>query len=866
MTIEELKVIIRAETTQLRNAVKDVKSQTAGMTKEVSEATKEINQMSKDTKSSTDSMGAAFKKLGTIIASVFSIRAIYNFVKECVSAASEMESAYTGLKSIMDGQGKSFQSAQGFIQSYTKDGLVPATNAINAYKNLALRGYDDSQIQAVMSRLKDSAAFGRQASYTLGEAIETASEGLKNENSILVDNAGVTKNVAKMWEDYAKSIGVSSTSLTQAQKIQAEVNGILEETKYQVGDSSKILDTYQGKLLGFQATLYNLKVAIGQAFMPILSVVLPILSAVVNAIKTVVVWANALFSVLFGKSSGGIVSNKDASNSASLSNNLASASNSADSLGSGTSNVGSNLDKANKKAKDLKKNLMGFDEIHNLSGNTTTDSALGGSGGSGGGSVGSIDTSGLDEWSGIMAGLDSQIDSVKSKLEKIAPILRAIAAVVGVLSVSALISFLMKGGSWKGLKELISSLTMVSSQTGKVRKLGTAANIIKAAFKSMNPYVLAAVTVVTALALIIRKVWTTSESLRKTCVKVWKQIQSAIVAAKKKIWKQGLKPLLDELDVTADTFSELWTDYISPIFSWILEHIVKTLGDVVVKAIWFSSEMITVFAKISTGIVRVFKGIGTKVKNAINAVMNIKDAIKEKWNEAKDWWDNKKVELSEIKTKITYTAVKEKIFDELKAVYESVRDSKAVKTISGAKAAAFDAVKEKWNALKSHSIVKTAKSKLTDGFKSLYNKWTALKDKAISIKASVSGAITNLKKLINDKIIKPINSNIISTLRKIPGLGNLKKIPLLARGGVVDTKTLFYAGESGQEVVMPLENNTGWITKLAGMITSMMPQQSNASDKPIELTLQIGSTKFGKIVINSINALQAREGKILINL
>ena len=33
-------------------------------------------------------------------------------------------------------------------------------------------------------------------------------EGLKNENSILVDNAGVTKNVAKMWEDYAKAIGV----------------------------------------------------------------------------------------------------------------------------------------------------------------------------------------------------------------------------------------------------------------------------------------------------------------------------------------------------------------------------------------------------------------------------------------------------------------------------------------------------------------------------------------------------------------------------------------------------------------------------------------------------------------------------------
>lgn len=34
----------------------------------------------------------------------------------------------------------------------------------------------------------------------------SATEGLKNENSILVDNAGVTKNVAKMREEYAKKI------------------------------------------------------------------------------------------------------------------------------------------------------------------------------------------------------------------------------------------------------------------------------------------------------------------------------------------------------------------------------------------------------------------------------------------------------------------------------------------------------------------------------------------------------------------------------------------------------------------------------------------------------------------------------------
>ena len=49
----------------------------------------------------------------------------------------------------------------------------------------------------------------------------------------------VTSNVAKMWEDYAKSIGVTTASLTQAQKIEAEYQGILEETmRFQVGRRS----------------------------------------------------------------------------------------------------------------------------------------------------------------------------------------------------------------------------------------------------------------------------------------------------------------------------------------------------------------------------------------------------------------------------------------------------------------------------------------------------------------------------------------------------------------------------------------------------------------------------------------------------
>ncbi len=240
-------------------------------------------------------------KLGAAIAGAFAVGRVIQFGKESVDAARELSDAMTGLQSIMDGQGRSFSRAQKFIEAYTADGLVPATNAINAYKNLALRGYDDSQIQQVMTALKDSAAFGRQASYSMGEAVQSATEGLKNENSILVDNAGVTKNVAKMWEEYAASIGTTANNLTQQQKIQAEVNGILEESRYQAGDAAKVAGTFSGQLMQLSFHFNNLKVAVGNAIIPVAQKVLPVINTIIAALTRLANAFAAVMGAIFGK-------------------------------------------------------------------------------------------------------------------------------------------------------------------------------------------------------------------------------------------------------------------------------------------------------------------------------------------------------------------------------------------------------------------------------------------------------------------------------------------------------------------------------------------------------------------------------------
>lgn len=234
--------------------------------------------------SAENAMSISMKKISGYIASAFSVVAVTQFAKSSINAASQMQSAWTGLNSIVEGTGKSFSTAENFINKFTSDGLISINEATTAYKNLLSRGYDTTQIEDTMSRLKDSAAFGRQASYDLGEAVVTATEGLKNENSILVDNAGVTKNVAKMWEEYAKAHNITTNAMTQAQKIEAEYQGIMQETKFQVGDAANYTRTYAGQIQKLKMSFTNLQVAVGRVVAPIAQLFIPVINTAVVSV------------------------------------------------------------------------------------------------------------------------------------------------------------------------------------------------------------------------------------------------------------------------------------------------------------------------------------------------------------------------------------------------------------------------------------------------------------------------------------------------------------------------------------------------------------------------------------------------------
>lgn len=201
---------------------------------------------------------------------VKALGAVKNFSEESIKSFQNFQAATKGLASIVEGKlGKeSLPEATRAAKELASDGLLSISEASTGLKNLLLRGFGLKESIELMNRFKNSAAFGRQSSLEFGQAVVSATEGLKNQNPILVDNAGVTKNMSKMWEDYAKKLGKSVANLTDAEKIQAEYNGILEETRFQMGDVNKLMEGSAGSQAKLSAAMENLRIIVGQALDP----------------------------------------------------------------------------------------------------------------------------------------------------------------------------------------------------------------------------------------------------------------------------------------------------------------------------------------------------------------------------------------------------------------------------------------------------------------------------------------------------------------------------------------------------------------------------------------------------------------------
>lgn len=259
--------------------------------------------------------------------------------------------------------------------------------------------------QALYNQMSESMGINDDASYTISEnltklGIDLASLFNKSEKDTMEAlRAGVLAGQTKPLRNYgldvtqqtlaplASELGIdrSVKQLSQAEKMILRYIAVLRQASSAHGDFAKTIESPANQLKVFKQQFTELKTAIGNLFQGMLGYILPVANAILMVIKELIKAVANLFGFKVSSSS----------------TNLADQ--------TGIEDLESGLGEAVGSAKELKAQLMGFDEINNI----TTDTGSGGA--SGGVSSTGIDSKLLD----AMKDYDNLMGKVKMKATKI---------------------------------------------------------------------------------------------------------------------------------------------------------------------------------------------------------------------------------------------------------------------------------------------------------------------------------------------------------------------------------------------------------------------------------------------------------------
>lgn len=349
MTVDELQVLITAQTSKFNSEIAKVQSQISGLDKNVKNTSTNMTK-------SFGSLAAKVISVGAIIkATASSITRAMNYIEDenlfQVSMKKWADSTRDWSKQVQDSVGVSaawLRKYSGVMTNMTASMGLAQDQAVQLGRGVALLS-------------NDIASFYNISAESAFEKIQSAMAGMPRplqELGIMVRDSEVKQTA------YANGIARTGEELNTQQKALATYLAILQRTSNAQGDLARTINSPANQMRMLKTSIIDLGVAIGTMFQPLLSVVLPVLNAIVIAATRAFQALASLFGIEF-----------DASAYADDFTDIS----------TGVESVGDAADSSGGKVKKLAKQLAAFDEMNTL--NKNDDSSGGGSGGGGGGSV-----------------------------------------------------------------------------------------------------------------------------------------------------------------------------------------------------------------------------------------------------------------------------------------------------------------------------------------------------------------------------------------------------------------------------------------------------------------------------------------------
>ncbi|GFH96027.1 putative protein YqbO [Lachnospiraceae bacterium] len=407
--------------------------------------------------------------------------------------------------------------------------------------------------------------------------------------------------------------------------------------------------------------------------------------------------------------------------------------------------------------------------------------------------------------------------------------------------------------AWEGIKTFFSAIwdaikNIVSAVWSAIKAIiSTALGVISSVISAvLNTIKTIFSTIWEAIKTLINTVWNAIKSIISTTINTISTIISTVLNAIKTTFStifESIKNTVTTIFNAIKTFITTTINTISTTLSTVL-NIIKTTFSTILENI--KNTVTTVFNAIKAFITTTINTISTTLSTVLNAIKTTFSTI-----------------LESIKNTVTtvFNAIKSTITTIINAVSTTI--STVLNSIKTTFSTILNSIKTTvntiFNAIKSTitTIMGTIQSGISTALSSIKttwsNMWESMKTTVInifngiwsSIKGVINSIIGGIEKMANGVIngingmIRALNNLSFDVPDWVPGIGgktfgfNIStigniSIPRLAKGGVVDQATIAMVGEAGQEAVVPLENNTGWMDKVAARIGEIISMNLRA--------------------------------------
>ena len=908
MTEETLNIQIKANVQQAVDSINKVKKDIKDIGKDGGSSAKGIDRVTKSLKDVQKASGHAKqgveKAMGGIKKSVLS----------AVKAVATLALATASLS-----EGMEFGKLQGKLNAAFQSAGSSAAQATKTFKELyRFLGDSDRAVETAQNLARVTTSEKELAEWTkilqgvyatMGDAIpvETLAESVNETAQVAkvtgtladalnwmgisedaVNNQLATMNTAHEREAYLRSLlnGLYSNAAIiyeHNSKAMLDYNQAQANLKIQLADVAT-------KIMPLITAFSNMAAVVLGVLKPAIEVIVQVIATLCQWIITAINWLGAFFGIFSdGKAS---VSNTN--------NSINKATNS-------MNNYAGAIGGAAAAAKELKKQTMGFDELNIVQSPTAT----GGGGGGGGAATPNVDIPKIEMPS--FDDFNASIEDSKKKIEGLLVLIGGVATGIGLWKLTNFISDLIttaktaeglgmamgkvgsiirhkvlapitmiaggillaigytdawaNGISWTNLAETIGGLALIITSLGlSFGSFGAAIGVIVGGIVTLvlgikdlieNGYSMEGVITVLigAVATFLGVILLLNASLLASPI-TWIIVGiMALVAAFVVLWNEceGFRNFWIKLWETVSTwvektvknivnwFKQAWADIknaFSTAISWIKEKIIQPIADfynkwirpVIEKIIEIITKCVEIIINLYVGLYnllvdKVIKPIAEWVSKTVG---NIKDWIKGAVDTIKGWFSD--------------------LWSKIKEIFSPVANF----------------FKDVWN--KAYNAVKNVFAPIVDFFGGI---WDKIKNKFSKLGTSIGDAISNaVKSGINGVISlieRTINTAIglingaIRLINLLPGVNvsyvQKLRMPRLAKGGIVDSATIAMVGEQGKEAVVPLENNTEWMDKLADRLAARMAS-------PTRVSLNVDGKELGWATINSINNITKQSGNL----